>query len=47
MIIETMIFSGQDGVDESGRDLIQRNQAALLPVALEDTGQKFRLDSIE
>ena len=44
MLVKAMVLGGEDRVDEAGRNLRERHQAALLPVALEDSADQFRLE---
>src|SRR5208337_2741131 len=41
MLVKTMVFSGQDGIDHRGRNLAQAHEAALLPFAFEDAADEF------
>ena len=44
MLVKAMVLGGQDRVDEGGRNLAERHQPALLPVALEDAAEQLGLE---
>ena len=44
MFVKAMVLGGEDRVDEAGRNLRERDQAALLPAALENSADQFRLE---
>ena len=44
MLVEAMVLGGEDRVDEGGRNLRERHQAALLPATLENAADQLRLE---
>ena len=44
MLVEAMVLGGEDRVDQRGRNLRKRYQAALLPATLENSAYQLRLE---